>query len=50
LKRLREAYGKFIFEENDIEFHAFPTLAELSQVSIADLRLLGFGYRAEYIA
>jgi len=31
-------------------FHAFPTVAQLASATEAELRLLGFGYRARYVA
>lgn len=42
-------YGEVI-ERKGYELHRFPTLEELSQASEEDLRELGLGYRAKYVA
>ncbi|KAJ8605146.1 hypothetical protein CTAYLR_000486 [Chrysophaeum taylorii] len=45
LRRLRERFGTRLCEG----VHAFPTLEALAAANEADLRDLGFGYRAPYV-
>ncbi len=44
IERLAAAYGKDMGG-----YHAFPTPEELQKATVADLKALGLGYRAEYI-
>ena len=44
IERLSAAYGK-----KTGDYYAFPTPEELQKASVADLKALGLGYRAEYI-
>lgn len=44
IERLAAAYGKDMGD-----YHAFPTPEELQKATVADLKALGLGYRAEYI-
>lgn len=46
LQRLRQRYGTPLIAET---YYQFPTLDQLAQATEADLRDLGFGYRAKYI-
>jgi len=46
---LREAYGTPV-EFDGRTFHAFPTPAQLAEATEAELRDLGLGYRAPYVA
>ncbi|KAK7282698.1 hypothetical protein RIF29_11679 [Crotalaria pallida] len=41
--------GTYLGSVEGFEFHAFPTLEQLSSVSEEELRKAGFGYRAKYI-
>ncbi|MCI12280.1 N-glycosylase/DNA lyase OGG1-like, partial [Trifolium medium] len=41
--------GNFLGHVEGFDFHAFPTLQQLSLVSEQQLRNAGFGYRAKYI-
>ncbi|GAB2224361.1 hypothetical protein Drorol1_Dr00005116 [Drosera rotundifolia] len=41
--------GRFLGEVEGFEFHEFPSLERLVDVSEEQLRAAGFGYRAEYI-
>lgn len=41
--------GNYLGTVNGFEFHRFPDLERLSQVSESELREAGFGYRAKYI-
>lgn len=47
VEKLSRKAGKMIDEEKDI--HAFPTIRELSRLSIEDLKECSLGYRAPYI-
>lgn len=42
-------YGSLLCEIDGQPFHSFPTVAELAVAHEADLRVLGFGYRAKYV-
>lgn len=44
IERLAAAYGN-----NMGDYYAFPTPEELQKATVADLKALGLGYRAEYI-
>ncbi|MCX7688744.1 MAG: hypothetical protein N2045_12315 [Fimbriimonadales bacterium] len=46
IERLCERYGTPIAEWGGRQWHAFPTVERLAQAEEADLRALGFGYRA----
>jgi N-glycosylase/DNA lyase len=44
-------YGSKVLESGGQSFYAFPTLESLAGAGVEDnLRKLGFGYRAAYIA
>ena len=52
LRKLRAKYGRPIdlappYDAH--ELHTFPTTAELSVATVAELRALGFGYRARFV-
>ena len=48
---LCERYGKPIHTQNSHTYYDFPLLSSLSHASLeSELRDLGFGYRAKYIA
>lgn len=49
ISNLTSKYGNFICERDDIKYYSFPTLKQLSDIKEADLREMGFGYRANYI-
>lgn len=49
VERLCRAYGERLGEAGGAEYFAFPTLGQLAAASEADLRGLGFGYRAKFI-
>lgn len=46
IERLCERYGTPIIEWGGRQWHAFPAVERLAQAEEADLRALGFGYRA----
>ncbi|GFE55415.1 hypothetical protein BaOVIS_028190 [Babesia ovis] len=51
---IRERYGTFLgskdYPGSQLRFYSFPTLRQLSTASSTELRALGLGYRAEYLA
>ena len=49
LESLRTRFGQLITHKYERDWFTFPTLAQLSQATLADLRGLGLGYRAEYV-
>ncbi|OQR97872.1 N-glycosylase/DNA lyase [Achlya hypogyna] len=49
LDKLRAAHGDALGTYESVPLHAFPTLAQLRAIEEADLRTMGFGYRAQYI-
>jgi len=50
LSRLRARYGAPVaLDGDDAVVHAFPSVAALAAADAADLRDLGFGYRAPYV-
>ena len=50
IESLRQHYGRRISNVHDQEWHAFPTPEQLSAATELELRNLGLGYRAKYIA
>lgn len=50
IERLCERYGEKKTAENGVVFYAFPTVKALAGASEEELRSLGMGYRARYIA
>ena len=57
IKRIRKCieticrmYGERKFSTEGVEYYTFPAVEALSQVTEADLRACGLGYRAKYIA
>lgn len=50
IERLCERYGEKKTAENGTEFYTFPTVEALAGASEEELRALGLGYRARYIA
>jgi len=51
LSRLRQHYGTKIGEDEEKESHfSFPTPGQLANATESQLREMGFGYRAKYIA
>lgn len=49
IKRISSAYGEKILFQGEI-FHAFPTPEALALATEEELRAMGLGYRAKYIA
>ncbi len=49
ISALRRAYGDPLATFDGYAFHVFPTLPQLAAAREADLRALGFGYRAPYV-
>lgn len=49
LDSLRTRFGQLIAHKYERDWFTFPSLAHLSQASLADLKGLGLGYRAEYV-
>ncbi|KDO29358.1 hypothetical protein SPRG_05894 [Saprolegnia parasitica CBS 223.65] len=49
LEKLRARFGDELLTHDGTPLHAFPTLAQLTAIQEAELRTLGFGYRAQYI-
>ncbi|MFN7018908.1 MAG: DNA glycosylase [Fimbriimonadales bacterium] len=49
IERLCERYGEPIAQENGTTYYAFPTVERIARASEADIRALGFGYRAKYL-
>ncbi|MFN3691216.1 MAG: DNA glycosylase, partial [Fimbriimonadales bacterium] len=49
IERLCERYGEPIAQENGTTYYAFPTTERIAQASEADIRALGFGYRAKHL-
>lgn len=49
INNLSQKYGKFIGEYRGKKYYAFPTLEELSQASVEDIRACQTGFRDKYI-
>ena len=51
LDKLRAAYGTVVHVDpvDGAQYHAFPSVDRLAACSEAELRALGFGYRAKYV-
>jgi N-glycosylase/DNA lyase len=49
LDKLRARYGEPLGTVDGVAYHAFPTLSALAQAQEAELRQMGFGYRAKFI-
>ncbi len=49
IERLCEHYGEPIAQENDTTYYAFPAAERIAQANEADIRALGFGYRAKHL-
>lgn len=49
IERLCEHYGEPIAQENGATYYAFPTAERIAQANEADIRALGFGYRAKHL-
>ncbi|XP_066100901.1 N-glycosylase/DNA lyase isoform X1 [Saccopteryx bilineata] len=51
VERLCQAFGPLLIQLNDITYHGFPSLQALAGPEVeAQLRKLGFGYRARYVS
>lgn len=49
LGRLRTEYGAYLGKVHGLSVYAFPTISRLAAVEEAELRALGFGYRAPFV-
>jgi len=49
IERLCERYGEPIHTEDDAVYYAFPTAEQIAAADEAELRALGFGYRAKHL-
>eukprot|EP00730_Choanoeca_flexa_P000978 TRINITY_DN10425_c0_g1_i4.p1 TRINITY_DN10425_c0_g1~~TRINITY_DN10425_c0_g1_i4.p1 ORF type:complete len:434 (+),score=82.35 TRINITY_DN10425_c0_g1_i4:144-1445(+) len=49
LDKLRIHYGNHLTTFQGLDLHSFPTLTQLSKATEAELRAMGFGYRAKFI-
>ncbi|MCX7925599.1 MAG: hypothetical protein N2554_07300 [Fimbriimonadales bacterium] len=49
IERLCERYGEPIAQDSEIIYYSFPTAERIAQVGEAELRTLGFGYRAKHL-
>ncbi|KAF0686734.1 Aste57867_21482 [Aphanomyces stellatus] len=49
VNKLRVHFGDKMCSHSDVDWYAFPTVDQLKAIDEADLRSLGFGYRAQFI-
>ncbi|KAM9963647.1 hypothetical protein ACTFIW_006885 [Dictyostelium discoideum] len=49
VNKLIVGYGSKITDYNHTDYYKFPTLSQLSNATVEELNVLGFGYRSKYI-
>ncbi|MCS6922930.1 MAG: hypothetical protein NZM10_00980 [Fimbriimonadales bacterium] len=49
IERLCERYGEPVAQNGETTYYSFPTVERIAQAEEADLREIGFGYRAKHL-